>query len=137
MKADAVQTARALLNVRAEVTILFENDQGVRQIVEDWVPAKTVVLSTPVWIGTDWAVMSWFSRSIVDRHHYEYTVGDGRKRQFAFETDCGEAPQVPQFGTQVAIDRLRLQRHRQDCRAVANAALAASADSGVNDFKRD
>src|SRR5262249_17535012 len=45
----------------------------------------------------------------VDRHFYEYSTQIGDKVNFAFETPCDEAPQVPKFGTPVAIKQLQRQ----------------------------
>jgi hypothetical protein len=113
-KSDAIETARALLDAHADVTI-WNDRPGAGQIIENWIPPKTVILSGPRWVGTAPAVMSWFTRSVVDRHFYEYTAGDGRKVNFAFETHCNEAPQVPTFGTLTAIERFRCQWQCWNC----------------------
>ena len=105
---DAIDTARALLKTHAEVTI-WDGEPGASRIIGNWLPPNIIILSQPRWVGKAPSVTSWFSRSVVDRHFYEYTASDGRKVNYAFETNVDEAPQVPEFGTKEAIE----QYHRQ------------------------
>lgn len=168
VRSNAIETARALLETHAEVTI-WNGKPGAGEIVEKWVPAKTIILSEPRWVGTAESVKAWDTSDInqsrqslephriapekplspntmmrisngvekfcgsplptlVDRHFYEYTGGDGTRVYFAFEVDPGEEPEVPKFGTRPAIEQYQRQWQWRDHQEKKHARASSVSD---------
>jgi hypothetical protein len=133
-RSGAIETARALLETHAEVTI-WNDSPGSGKIIDRWLPPKTIILSEPRLLGTILRVTPWPTHypahpgkgmkklrgtasqvpTLVNRHFYEYTASNGRKVNFVFETLLNQAPQVPRFGTQAAIERFCRQWEHLNC----------------------